>query len=225
LFWLLLREEEKIFVSNCMNIERLAAIHNRLFLIRNSILALALLASWSCKRKAAVSPSIPAKPPESVETKPAPAAITPPAIPPVKASLELAPLDKTITTPTSFDLGEMSFQLGNYAKAAKYYEAFLNAFPKTQGRDTALYHLALCRALATDSSRDLNQTEAALRKLISEHPESRLKDQAVFILGLIGQAEKLRTEVKERDEKNKRLSEELQKLKDIDMQRRPSRTE
>jgi TolA-binding protein len=210
---------------NCMNIERLAAIHNRSSLVRNSILALVLLASLSCHRKAAVSPSIPAKPPESVKAKSAPPAITPPAIPPAKAPLELAPLDKTITTPNSFDLGEMSFQLGNYSKAATYYEAFLNAFTNTQGRDTALYHLALCRALATDSSRDLNQTEAALRKLISEYPKSRLKDQAGFILGLMAQAEKLRSEVKERDEKNKRLSEELQKLKDIDMQRRPSRTE
>jgi tetratricopeptide (TPR) repeat protein len=199
-----------------MNSERLAAIHNRSSLIRYSILAFALLICWSCHRKTAVSPPIPTKIPETAKIEPPPA-ITPPTIPPVQEPLPKPippaqePLPKPITTPSRFDLGEKSFQLGNYAKAAKYYEAFLNAFPKAKNRDTALYHLALCRALASDSSRDLNQTEAALKKLISEYPKSRLKDQAEFILGLISQTEK--------------LSEELQKLKDIDMQRRPSRTE
>ena len=43
------------------------------------------------------------------------------------------------------------------------------------------------------------------------------------ILGLQGQIEKLRVDIKERDERIRRLSEELRKLKAIDMQRRPSR--
>jgi tetratricopeptide (TPR) repeat protein len=202
-----------------MNSERVAAIHNRSSLIRYSILAFALLISWSCHRKTAVSPPIPTKIPETAKIEPPPA-ITPPTIPPAKEPLPKPilpakePLPKPIDTPSSFDLGEKSFQLGNYAKAAKYYEAFLNAFPKAKSRDAALYHLAFCRALASDSSRDLNQTEAALKKLISEYPKSQLKDQAEFILELLSQTEKA-----------KRLSEELQKLKDIDMQRRPSRTE
>jgi tetratricopeptide (TPR) repeat protein len=201
-----------------MNNEKLAAIHHRSSLICSSILAFALLVSWSCHRKTAVSPPIPTSIPETTKIEPPPA-ITPPTIPPAKA-----PPPKPITTPSSFDLGETSFQLGKYARAAKYYEAYLKASPK-ENRDTALYHLALSRALASDSSRDLNQTGAALKKLISEYPKSQFKDQAEFILGLINQTEKLRLEVKERDEKAKRLNEELQKLKDIDMQRRPSRTE
>jgi tetratricopeptide (TPR) repeat protein len=203
-----------------MNNEKLAAIHHRSFLIRSSILAFALLVSWSCNRKITVAPPDQTKMPETAKIEPPPA-ITPPTMPPAKA-----PLPNPIATPSSFDLGETSFQLGNYAKAAKYYEAFLNASsPKAKSRDTALYHLALCRALASNSNRNLNQTEAALKKLISEYPKSPLKDQAEFILGLISQTEKLRLEVKEGEEKAKRLSEELQKLKDIDMQRRPSRTE
>jgi TolA-binding protein len=202
-----------------MNNNRLAAIHNRSSLICSSILAFSLLVCWSCHHKTAVSPPIPTQVPETAKVEPPPA-ITPPAIPPAKA-----PLPKTIITQRNFDLGETSFKLGYYAMAAKYFENFLNAFPKDKNRDTALYHLALSRALASDSSRDLNQTEAALKKLISEHPRSQLKDQAEFILGLMRQVEKLRLEAKELDEKAKRLFEELQKLKDIDMQRRPSRME
>ncbi len=215
---------QNIFDSNRMNKERQAVIRTRSLSIRISILALVLLASPSCHRKTPVPPP-PSTSSESALMKSPPPAITPDAIPPEQAPLEPEPLPLKIDRPSSFDLGEMSFQLGNYAEAAKFYETFLNTYPKAPGRDAALLHYALCRALAGDSSRDLNQTEAALRKLATEFPKSRLRDQAAFILGLMAQTDKLRLEVKERDEKNKRLSEELQKLKEIDMQRRPSRTE
>jgi methyl-accepting chemotaxis protein len=46
---------------------------------------------------------------------------------------------------------------------------------------------------------------------------------AELILGLQAQIEKLKSDVKERDDRIKRLSDELQKLKDIDMQHRPTR--
>ena len=118
----------------------------------------------------------------------------------------------------------MNFQLGNYAQAARSFEAYLSASSKSKNRDQALFHLGLSRILANDSGRDLRQADAAFRRLITEFPESKYKDQAEFILGLQAQIERLRSDVKERDEKIKRLSEELQKLKEIDMQRRPSRT-
>jgi tetratricopeptide (TPR) repeat protein len=177
-----------------------------------------------CTKKRAVVAPVPVEPAPAAKAEPAPPAVTPRTIVPDQpAPLEEAPLPKTITTPSSFDLGEMNFQVGNYLKAIKSFEAFLNSFPKAKNRDLALFHLGLSRALATDSSRDLRQSENALKRLISEFPNSRYKGQAEFILGLQSQIERLKGEIKDRDDRIKRLSEELQMLKDIDMQRRPSR--
>jgi TolA-binding protein len=142
-------------------------------------------------------------------------------VPSQPATLEPVPLKKTITTQSNFDLGEMNFQIGNYGRAANYYEAFLKDSPKAKDRDRALYYLGLARAITLDSGR----AETAFKRLISEFPKSQYKNPAEYILGLQAKIEGLRTEMKDRDEKIKRLSEELQKLKDIDMQRRPSRSE
>ena len=76
-----------------------------------------------------------------------------------------------------------------------------------------------------DSNRDLRKAEAVFRQLIAEFPSSHYKSQAEFILGLQVQIDKLRSDVKERDDRIKKLSEELKVLKEIDLQRRPSRPE
>lgn len=86
-----------------------------------------------------------------------------------------------------------------------------------------MFKWGLSLVLAGDSSRDLRQSQAILKRLISEYPTSQYKDQAEFILSLQVQIEKLRMDLKERDDKIKKLSDELQALKDIDLQRRPSR--
>jgi|WetSurMetagenome_2_1015567.scaffolds.fasta_scaffold496630_2 hypothetical protein len=179
-------------------------------------LCLVLVASWGC-RKTAVAP-VPNVGPE----KPAPEAVTPPPPPKPPAPLESAPLSKTITAPSDFELGEKLFQAGNYPRAAKALEDYLNNNPKGKGRDQALFHLGLSRALAGESGRLI---EAPLRKLLTEFPKGQYRDQAEFILGLLTQIDRLRVDVKERDDRIKKLSEELQALKDIDLQRRPKRPE
>ena len=132
-------------------------------------------------------------------------------------------MPKTITKTSSYDLAELNFQIGNFTKAAQAYESFLRANPKGKHRDVALFHLGLSRTLARDSGRDWYLAEAAFKKLLSEFPTSLYRAQAEFILGQQAQIEKLRSDMKERDDRIKRLNDELQKLKDIDMQRRPTR--
>jgi tetratricopeptide (TPR) repeat protein len=194
------------------------------YLSFTAILFFLLLVSWGCHKK----PAIPVPPPTKVAPTP-PVEAAPPAIiplvtePPKEAPLEPAPLPKIVAAPSSFDLGETNFQSGRYRQATKSFEDFLRVNPQSKDRDQALFHLGLSLALATDSSRDLRQAEAAFRRLIKEFPNSPYKNQAEFILGLQTQIDRLRTDVRERDEKIKKLSEELQKLKEIDMQRRPSR--
>jgi outer membrane protein assembly factor BamD (BamD/ComL family) len=124
--------------------------------------------------------------------------------------------------PNFFEMAELNFLSGDYKQASKAFETFLKTAPKSKDHDQALFHLGLSRALANDSSRDLRQAFIAFRRLIAEFPHSPYRGQAEFIIGLQGQIEKLRADVKERDEKIKKLGDELQTLKQIDLQRRPS---
>jgi tetratricopeptide (TPR) repeat protein len=182
------------------------------------LLSLALLASWGCFSKKTAVPT----PPPSARAEPAPPAVTP-TIARQPAPLESAPIDRTINSPSNLELGEMNFQVGNYSRAARAYEAFLRNNPKSKHRDQALFHLGLSRALADDNSRDLRRAEAVFKRLIAEFPDSLYRKEAEFILGLQSQIDKLRADAIEREQKIKKLSEELQVLKDIDLQRRPSR--
>jgi tetratricopeptide (TPR) repeat protein len=188
------------------------------------VILFALLFSWGCHKK---SQSAVPSPPES-KTPPlvdsTPSAITPrvPTLP-KPAPAEPISLPKSDIGLKDLELGEADFQAGKYQKAALSFEAFLSTNPKSENCDKALFYLGLSRALASDSGRNLRQTEAVFKQLISEFPNSPYRIPAEFVLGLQAQIEKLRSDVKERDEKVKKLSEELQKLKEIDMQRRPSR--
>ena len=63
----------------------------------------------------------------------------------------------------------------------------------------------------------------AFRNVVAQFPDCPYRAEAEVILGLQGQIERLKNDAKEREEKLEQLSEELQKLKEIDLQRRPSR--
>jgi len=180
------------------------------------ILILSVPTFWGCHKK----PAVVTPPAQPAAKGIAPSAITPPPT----VSLEPVPLNKTIAAPASnLELAEMNFQLGNYQLAAKEFEAYLKNNPASKNRDRALYQLGLARVLASDSGRDMRQAQSIFRRLIAEFPRSTYKDQAELILGLQSQIDRLRDDVKDRDDKLKKLSEELQVLKDIDLQRRPSR--
>jgi len=189
------------------------------------LVSLVLLFSWGCHKKSTViSPVVPpVKPPITTSATPPPAVTPPMPAPPKPAPLEPALIPAKITIPSSLDLGEMNFQTGKYTQAAKFYDDFLTIDPKPEKRDLALFHLGLSRALANDSSRDTRLAEAAFKRLISECPTSPYRSQAEYILGLQQQVDKMRSDLKDREERLKKLSEELQKLKEIDLQRRPSR--
>ena len=124
---------------------------------------------------------------------------------------------RTIST-----LGEKSFQTGKYRQAIQSFESYLSANPKSEKRDEALFYIGLSRLLAGNSTRDIRLAEVVFKRLTAEFPGNPYSNQAEYILRLQGQIERLRADVKERDDKIKQLSDELQKLKEIDMQRRPS---
>jgi hypothetical protein len=202
--------------------------HAYQFLIRSFLPIIAISALLSstlgCHKK--ITPPVlgPQQTAPSSPTEPAPQAITPTVIPaskPEPVELSLAPV--TVSAPSSLETGEASFKAGDYSKAVRSFEDYLKTDTKSENRDLALFYLGLSRALANNANRSLRRAEDALKRLIAEFPTSPYRGPAELILGLQSQVDSLQSDLKEKEAKIKQLSEELQKLKEIDMQRRPSR--
>ena len=154
----------------------------------------------------------------------APPAITPDEVPAPSVPEPVEPViaPKVAAVPNSLDLGEAGFRARDYVKAARYFEDYLRTHPKSANRDGVLFRLGL--SLAMDSSaKNMRRAEEVLKRLVTEFPGSPYKGPAEFILGLQSQVESLKEDIKEKEARIKLLSEELQKLKEIDLQRRPSR--
>jgi hypothetical protein len=183
-----------------------------------------LSVSLGCRKKTTVPTPPPIQTEAKIPPESAPQAVTPSVIPSSKPTpMEPAPAPKTIVVPSSFDVGVTNFKAGNYEKAARSFDDYLRNNANSENRDVALFHLGLSRAVSGNSGRNTRRAEDALKRLITEFPNSPYKGPAEFILGLQAQIESLKLDAKEKETKIKQLSDELQKLKDIDMQRRPSR--
>jgi hypothetical protein len=183
-----------------------------------------LSATLGCHKK--ITPPVlgPQETAPSPPAEPAPQAITPTVIPASKPEpIELSPAPITVAAPNSFEMGETSFKAGDYSKAARSFEDYLKTGTKSENRDVALFYLGLSRALSNNANRNLRRAEEALKRLITEFPASPYRGPAELILGLQAQVDSLQSDLKEKEAKIKQISEELQKLKEIDMQRRPSR--
>jgi len=185
-------------------------------------LFLSVSISIGCGKKAPapVPPSIPAakQPPAII-----PPAITPSEDPASRPAEAPAPLSKAAEEPNRLELGLASFQAGDYGGAVQLFEDYVQTCPNAARCDFALLHLFLSRRLLDNSGRSARRAEDALKRLVSEHPNSPYRDSAELILALQAQAESLRSDNKDKEAKIKQLSDELQKLKEIDMQRRPSK--
>lgn len=70
----------------------------------------------------------------------------------------------------------------NYPEAQVEYQSFLNYFPRSEKRDYALYHIALCHYASIESAdRDQSETRKALetfQQLLKESPGSSYAEQA-----------------------------------------------
>jgi TolA-binding protein len=187
-------------------------------------LSLLFLLSLSCGKKATAP--IPASIQNAAKLPPssAPPAITPTVVPSSKPlPTEPGPAPKAVAMPSNFDLGLANFKAGNYGKAVQLFEEYLQAGLNSENRDVALFHLYLSRRLSGNSGRNTRRAEEALKRIVTEYPKSPYRDSAEYILGLQAQIENLKSDNKDKEAKIKQLSDELQKLKEIDMQRRPSR--
>jgi outer membrane protein assembly factor BamD (BamD/ComL family) len=123
---------------------------------------------------------------------------------------------------TLFQRAESYFEIGDYDNAIRAFDEYLKK-PEPRNEAAVLFHLGLSRILSDGSPREMRLAESEFRKLVSKYPKSPYGVQASYILELQGQIERMKSEAKEREDKINQLTDELQKLKDIDMQRRPTR--
>lgn len=129
----------------------------------------------------------------------------------------------TPTIPTTFKMAEYHFEAGKYAESAEAYEQYLHDNPAGDNQDRALFRLGLSYSFPDSPVRDLQRAVKTFRRLVTTYPQSPFRREAEVILALQTSAEKLRADVREREDRIKALDSELEQLKKIDMQRRPSR--
>jgi hypothetical protein len=167
----------------------------------------------ACHRRTPLT-ALPAPPPASPPPFEAPTVeeLPPrPAVPPSDAPATPVP------APDPLAPANAAFNSGNYSEAARRYDRYLQSPNNTERRDEALFRLALSLALpatpTANSPVDWPRVTTLLRDLLDHYPDSPYRAPATVILSLEADTQK-------RDQRIKQLSTELDKLKQIDAERR-----
>jgi TolA-binding protein len=166
----------------------------------------AALAVAGCHKRIPVSAlPPPLAPPPPAVSAPVPTPAPPPAFPSPAA--------------IALDQADRAFVAGSYADAARSYENFLRLNPSGNQRDGALFHLGLSYALPPAPAADWQKAAAAFKQLADEYPNSPYKPPANLILSLHSELDQATTGSKQRDQRIKQLTTELDRLKKIDADR------
>jgi hypothetical protein len=183
-----------------------------------AFVAFVALASWACHDKIVVYP------PPRVQATPPPQGGTIPATPTIIYRYPKVPAPPpTVPVPDILKSANANFGQGKYRQAIKEYETYLKDYPQAPSQDGIYFNIGMSYALASKSDRNLAGAKLPLKRLLKEFPDSPYKSQAELILDLIAQVELLNQDVQTGEGKIKQLEEELNRLKEIDLKRRPSR--
>jgi TolA-binding protein len=157
---------------------------------------------------------------QPAHASPAPGSVptTSPELPPPPSSLPTPPAPPP--PPKDFRDGEAYFQSGKYADAARSYNRYIQDDLIAQFKDAATFKMGLALALACTSSDCRARSQDQFKLLLSHYPESPYSPEARFILSLQGDIDKLKADTKSRDDKIKKLTDELERLKKIDLERK-----
>lgn len=125
-------------------------------------------------------------------------------------------------TQISFETGEEHFEAGDYPAAAISYEDYLHS-NATEHLDRVHFRLALAYSLELENPQRLRLAKDHLQYLSTQFPNSQYRAPADLILALLDEVEKLSGDVREQQVRIKTLTDELLKLKAIDLKKNPSR--
>jgi len=138
-------------------------------------------------------------------------AVAPPSVspPPVVAAL-----------PAELVEGDEAFSGGDYARAARAYDTYLQSSPQAGQMDYVLFRLGVSQSLSGMES----ASTGILNQLIREFPKSPYSPAARIIITLRADMVSLKdgqkAELKTRDDRIKQLNDDLENLKKIDLDRR-----
>jgi len=110
---------------------------------------------------------------------------------------------------------DRAFTTGAYDDAIRDYEQGLRLSPPSNEREQALFRLSLAYALRSTNP-DWQRATMLLKQLVDEYPNGVLKPPAALILSLHSDLDQLAA----RDQRIRQLTTELERLKQIDAQRR-----
>jgi tetratricopeptide (TPR) repeat protein len=175
----------------------------------------------ACNKKAA--PAIPQPKPAS-KPEPAPASRIP--VPKIWPELPLPPAG--IPAPpvpliaASFHEAEASFDSGKFKEAIAAYDRYLQEDPTILYKAEAMFKLGMAHALACSAPECRASALTQFKRLVAFFPKSPYSAQARVILSLQNDIERMRAEGKNQEEKIKSLTDELERLTKIVLERQPS---
>jgi tetratricopeptide (TPR) repeat protein len=180
-------------------------------------LLFSVLMSWACHERIVVYP--PPKVPR-ISSPPSGEAVN--IRPVLPGDMGDSMPSKSPKKPEILVQADLLFRQGEYAQAIDEYDTYLENNPATRSRERILFNIGLGYALASGRDRNFSKMETALNQLLEEFPESRYRSGVQLIFELIAQIRRLDSSVKTRNSEITRLEEELKRLKEIDLNRRPS---
>ncbi len=184
-------------------------------LLAVSLILLAAAGSPSCKSKSAKrvpQPVVTNTPPpsEPLVTDP-----LPPPMPPV-----LPPAREPPPPPPEPDKGDQSFENGLYEEAAVAYESDLQTDGAQAGPER-LIRLAIAYQLGPDPESKRDRIVQLLKAAVEAKPDGPLVGVAESMLALLERNRSLLLDSAQKDRRIRQLSDELERLKQIDLRRRP----
>lgn len=125
----------------------------------------------------------------------------------------------------TLDDAEALLSRGRYEAAANQFTEYLEARQASghaREEDRALWGLAMLHLLEDSPLYDQELATAALDRLIEKHGETMRGMQARWIRGILAQLEQVRTQADQQQQLLLQLSETVEQLKRIDLNRRPT---
>ena len=146
-----------------------------------------------------------------------------PVIPEVVPEVPRPPQPEPVVPPVVFDpleAPDRAYDAGNYADARAGYQDYLDKQPEGDRRDHALFRVAMTYALASGNSPDWAKVTSFLKQLVDEYPASSLRSPSLVILSLQNEMSQLNGDNQRLNQKVKQLTNEIDKMKQIDADRR-----
>lgn len=142
------------------------------------------------------------------------------------AESEPDPPQDSVARPVSLlERAEERFEAGDYREAESLFVRYLESGSVTRDgqTDRALWGLAMVNLLPESPIRDRDRAMVALDRLVLAHGGTVRGAQARWVRSLLQELEEIRTQVDQQEQLLRQLTETVEQLRRIDLNRRPPR--